>query len=320
MVCTVHVQPLGCVFMQNPKRNVNPPNQISAFDALCEVQSDKASVEITSPFDGVVKDILVKEGEVAKVGEGLCIIEVEDELAEGHAESAPPPPQHAATQSAESLAEKPQAVARDASKPPSATPIQQRRPHPLDPNVPQESRASFGTNAENVLATPSVRHFARQHGVDLAKLAPGSGKNGRIEKSDVEAYLAGAQQPKATQGAPAASQPAAEDVVIDQMVRPEVLFSAWSFPSTEATRTMSSKSGSEKLGASWWAAWGWSIRVDKSTTLSPTVGRGITTSAMHLPAARKARRSRLMDILHSQYGNKAGCKHSECCRCNCGSF
>ena len=44
----------------------------------CEVQSDKASVEITSLFDGVLKEILVKEGEVAKVGEALCLIETED--------------------------------------------------------------------------------------------------------------------------------------------------------------------------------------------------------------------------------------------------
>jgi 2-oxoisovalerate dehydrogenase E2 component (dihydrolipoyl transacylase) len=190
---------------------VNPPNQVAAFDALCEVQSDKASVEITSPFDGVVKDILVKEGEVAKVGAGLCIIEVDEEFVEEESSSPPPPLEQVATQSAESLAEKPQVATQDVAKPPASPQI--RKPHPLDPNVPQEAKVSIGRNAENVLATPSVRHFARQNGVDLAKLAPGSGKNGRIEKSDVEAYLAGPKEPVAA--APAPSQPAADDIVIE---------------------------------------------------------------------------------------------------------
>ena len=60
---------------------MKPSAVVQTFDPLCEVQSDKASVEITSPFEGIVKELLVKEGEVAKVGENLCIIEVEDETA-----------------------------------------------------------------------------------------------------------------------------------------------------------------------------------------------------------------------------------------------
>src|SRR5712675_1683756 len=63
-------------------RNVSPQSSIGTFDPLCEVQSDKASVEITSPFDGTVKEILVQEGQVAKVGEDLCIIEVEEEASD----------------------------------------------------------------------------------------------------------------------------------------------------------------------------------------------------------------------------------------------
>jgi 2-oxoisovalerate dehydrogenase E2 component (dihydrolipoyl transacylase) len=53
----------------------------------------------------------------------------------------------------------------------------------MDPN---------GTPASthSVLAKPSVRHFARRNGVDLELLGPGSGSGGRVEKGDVEAYLA----------------------------------------------------------------------------------------------------------------------------------
>ena len=59
-------------------RSVKSQATAQGFDVLCQVQSDNASVEVTSPFDGVLKEILVKEGEVAKVGETLCLIETED--------------------------------------------------------------------------------------------------------------------------------------------------------------------------------------------------------------------------------------------------
>ena len=63
-------------------RSVKPLAVVQAFDPLCEVQSDKASVEITSPFEGTVKDILAKEGDVVKVGSDLCLIEVEEDQPE----------------------------------------------------------------------------------------------------------------------------------------------------------------------------------------------------------------------------------------------
>lgn len=182
-------------------RNVNPPNQVAAFDALCEVQSDKASVEITSPFDGIVKDILVREGGIAKVGEGLCVIEVDEDEYPSSEETQPSstPPEREVTLAREPSTGKPE-------PPPQEAPKAQRRPHPLDPNVGPGLEIASRTNAENVLATPSVRHFARQKGVDLAKLAPGSGKGGRIEKRDVEVYLNGPPEQTAVVDTKAPSQ------------------------------------------------------------------------------------------------------------------
>lgn len=188
---------------------MQPSATIRSFDALCEVQSDKASVEITSPFDGVVKELLVKEGEVAKVGEGLCVIEVDaSEYPSAEDEHASSPPPHR-----EQEAASPQnGQAAGASVPPAQTemvqPTKARKAHPMDPNAPHEAKVA-ASNAENVLATPSVRHLAREKSVDLARLAPGSGKGGRIEKKDVEAYLAGPKESGAVQTAPA------DDVVIE---------------------------------------------------------------------------------------------------------
>lgn len=180
-------------------RTVQPSATVSSFDPLCEVQSDKATVEITSPFDGVIKEILVNEGEVAKVGAGLCLIEVEEADVDGADPSVIEKPQ-------QSSPETPTASEPERKQEITIKHEPTRRPHPLDPNAPPSALNS--TNDTNVLATPSVRHFARSKGVDLAKLAPGSGRDGRIEKADVEAFLAGASrsQPTVAEG---------EDVIVE---------------------------------------------------------------------------------------------------------
>ena len=182
------------------RRNVAPKSTIQSFDPLCEVQSDKASVEITSPFDGVVKQILVEEGQVAKVGAGLCLIEVEEE--EGAA--VPNVVTPAETQPVQEKIEREQE--------PLAAPT--RRLHPHDPNYApsQDEPHKPGVAAEDILAAPSVRHFARKVGVDLAHVAPGSGKDGRVEKADVEAYLL-RSNPK-LQGKPASTS-SDENVVVE---------------------------------------------------------------------------------------------------------
>lgn len=179
-------------------RSVKPQATVKSFDPLCEVQSDKASVEITSPFDGVVHEILVQEGEIAKVGSALCTIEVDEEvLASDEVATLEPailPPQ---------APSEPQPT--EAVKPVIPEPEPRRR-HPMDPDYTPEKRASD----VDVLATPSVRHFARQKGVDLLQLAPGSGKRGRIEKSDIEAFLSGASQP-----APPVTTTGSGDVIVE---------------------------------------------------------------------------------------------------------
>ncbi|KAH9850608.1 CoA-dependent acyltransferase [Lenzites betulinus] len=196
------------------KWSVKPASPVNSFEPLCEVQSDKASVEITSPFDGIVKELLVQEGEVAKVGQDLCTIEVADDGTVAD-DPAPAPAPQAYRQSR--LA--PQAwhmlhPLRHHSPPP-----QTRRPHPLDPNVAPEVRAQSSSAAKDVLAAPSVRHYARQNAVDLSVLAPGSGKGGRVEKRDVDAFLQRGSVAGTTSqgvfGTPEAAQQHAQDITIE---------------------------------------------------------------------------------------------------------
>ena len=168
---------------------------IQSFDPLCEVQSDKASVEITSPYDGIVKELLVQEGEVAKVGQELCVIEVdeEEEVSTQIDEDAPSespvarPPEDTSSTLSPPVASEPEtitSVSQDEEiHDKSNTP---RRMHPMDPNY----RAEVATpDTRDILAKPSVRHYAKQKGVDLVKLMPGSGRDGRVEKKDIDAYL-----------------------------------------------------------------------------------------------------------------------------------
>jgi len=198
------------------------------------VQSDKASVEITSPYDGTVKEILVQEGQVAKVGEGLCIIEVDEEGSNSSdiptseppvantSSDIPPPRQEQGPERAAS-----ESVPEHPSDKRSAA----RRPHPLDPNAPPASESSAPisrsgtssgsvpiTNAattKDVLALPSVRHFARENGVDIALLSPGSGKDGRVERADVERYLAGGKPLVEQLSAASPSPPAEGDIIVE---------------------------------------------------------------------------------------------------------
>lgn len=182
-------------------RSVQPSQTVQAFDPLCEVQSDKASVELTSPYPGLVKKIFVQEGEVARVGEDLCLIEVSEEDADPDAQqefsdqaASDMSTRQIAQNEMEPLEEEISIPAAD-----NAEPDRVRQLHPLDPRAQQEQVRPGGgkftalTSADSdaeVLALPSVRHFAKSVGIGLGQVGPGSGKGGRVEKKDVEAHLA----------------------------------------------------------------------------------------------------------------------------------
>ncbi|KAJ3542651.1 hypothetical protein NMY22_g3427 [Coprinellus aureogranulatus] len=150
------------------KWSLTPGTRISAFDPLCEVQSDKASVEITSPFDGVVLDLLVKEGEIAKVGSGLCVIEVDSEEASTTSSSASSGASETAGTNANTssldvkVAE--EKLAASAGGAPSSTTSsegekKQRKLHPLDPSNPAPRKLEdlrLGTHKGKTLFGRSV--------------------------------------------------------------------------------------------------------------------------------------------------------------------
>src|ERR1700759_1968060 len=61
---------------------VQPGARVEQFDKICEVQSDKASVEITSPFDGVIKKLYYDPDDMAITGKPLVDIDIQGEISE----------------------------------------------------------------------------------------------------------------------------------------------------------------------------------------------------------------------------------------------
>jgi pyruvate dehydrogenase E2 component (dihydrolipoamide acetyltransferase) len=145
------------------KWRVGPGQTIQEDDVLLDIQNDKATVEVPSPVSGTIKEIRVAEGKVAVVGDVLALIDV-----------ATAPDVQATT--AHSTA--PQAAAQAV-----AQAVAQAAPQAAPQAVAQASAPV--SNDRVVLATPSVRKYARSKGVALQGVQ-GTGSRGRITRSDVD--------------------------------------------------------------------------------------------------------------------------------------
>jgi pyruvate dehydrogenase E2 component (dihydrolipoamide acetyltransferase) len=156
---------------------VKPGDAIRPEQSLVTVESDKATMEIPSPATGVVKELRVKVGD--KVSKGSLILLFDAE------ESAP------------AAAPKPAAPPLTAV-PPKAQPPQ-RAAVPEAPRAEPAPRAPAPVSGAVAHASPSVRKFARELGVDLAKVK-GTGPKGRITQADVQEFVKGVMR-----GAPAAA-------------------------------------------------------------------------------------------------------------------
>jgi pyruvate dehydrogenase E2 component (dihydrolipoamide acetyltransferase) len=162
------------------KWRVKPGDQVNYDQPLCEIMTDKATVEIPSAFKGKVQEIHAKEGQVVHVGQLMITFE-----GAGAAASAPAPASsHAAPAAPESAHT---AVAAAAARAPEIAPLTTRAPAPAASAAPG-AEAHIGAR---VPAAPSTRRFARERGVELSQVTP-SGPNGRVMKEDIEKWLGGA--------------------------------------------------------------------------------------------------------------------------------
>ncbi|HEX7605318.1 MAG TPA: biotin/lipoyl-containing protein, partial [Usitatibacter sp.] len=157
---------------------VKPGDSVKKDDALLTLESDKATMEVPAPSSGTVKAILVKVGD--KLSQGVAILTLEADAEAGTAalakaeapatKAAPPQPKAAPA---------PQAAAPAAV---AAQPAASAAPVAVSPAL---AAPESGTPPH---ASPGVRRFARELGVEVAKVS-GSGPKGRILKDDIQNFV-----------------------------------------------------------------------------------------------------------------------------------
>lgn len=156
---------------------VKAGDQVKAEDSLITLESDKATMEVPAPAAGVVKELKVKVGD--KVSEGSLVVVLEA------AGAAPPSKPVPAAAREPALSAAPAAQAEPAKREPSPPAIRaeegSRTRAAVDASVDESGFARSH-------ASPSVRRFARELGVDLARVR-GSGPKERVLKDDVQNYV-----------------------------------------------------------------------------------------------------------------------------------
>ncbi len=174
------------------KWHVKVGDTVKSGQVVCEIETDKATMEVEAVDEGKIGQILVEEGtEGVKVNAVIAVL-----LEEGEKEAAKPAAAPATAAPAAKPADKPAA----ASAPAAAAPAPAAKP------AAQPAPSSGGAR---IFASPLAKRIAAEKGIDLASLK-GSGPNGRIVKADVENAKPGAAPAAAApKAAPKAAAPAA---------------------------------------------------------------------------------------------------------------
>jgi len=167
---------------------VKPGDVIKAEDSIVTLESEKASMDVPAPSAGTVKEVKVKVGDMVAEGTVVLTLEASDEKAAPASKPAP-----VAKAAAPSVVA-PEPAVRSASTVATGAPPVPGHPEGLSappavvlmPGPAEFIAASAGGHRSH--ATPSVRRFARELGVDISKVK-GSGPKGRILQQDVQAFV-----------------------------------------------------------------------------------------------------------------------------------
>lgn len=162
-------------------------DQVKEDQPLCEIMTDKATMEVPAPFKGKITSVDAKEGEVVRVGQTLVHYE-----GVGSASAGKSPTKEDAPAKSHTPAPTPPAAQSPApTSAPTSASAQSR------PAVFSKGGSGSGGMAmasieahSRVAAAPATRKLAREKGVDLSRVEP-SGPNGRVMKEDVERFVSG---------------------------------------------------------------------------------------------------------------------------------
>lgn len=177
------------------KLHVKEGSIVKEYDPIAEVATDKATAEITSPFNGKIVKIFHKENDMCNVGDPFFEIEVGDNdsadqpATEEVAKAKPAPPvqshannHHESKKHVEETDE--EALIQEALHKQS---LFVERVKALN-NQPQDTDIRTTLAESQIMSTPAVRAYAKKNGVDISRVKP-SGKNGRVLKEDIINYL-----------------------------------------------------------------------------------------------------------------------------------
>lgn len=152
---------------------INTGDAISKDDSIITLESDKATMEIPSPYTGTIQSVSIKVGD--RISEGSEIAEIE--VSESDESETP-------AETEQAVQEKPPAEPVTKTEPVKQEQAIKSAPSGPAPVPPSEPTApSFLAHA-----TPAIRRFARELGVDISRVS-GSGNKGRIVKEDVQNYV-----------------------------------------------------------------------------------------------------------------------------------
>jgi pyruvate dehydrogenase E2 component (dihydrolipoamide acetyltransferase) len=164
---------------------VKPGDAVKAEDSLITLESDKATMDVPSPAAGTVKELKVKVGDKVAEGVSILMLDATDGGAAKPAAAAPAQPTKAAPAPAEATT--PTEATAPAATPPApakvAPPAPPAAAPPTAPTAPVDGEAFKAAHA-----SPSVRKFARELAVDLARVT-GTGPKGRILQEDVQNFI-----------------------------------------------------------------------------------------------------------------------------------
>jgi pyruvate dehydrogenase E2 component (dihydrolipoamide acetyltransferase) len=177
-------------------------DRVKRDEPLFEISTDKVDAEIPSPAEGVLVEILVKEGETVPINTVVARIGAEGEAKKGPAPKPEPVSEKTASAGGAPSSPAPAAAPQaPAAVPPRSAPA----PAPAAPTATREDEAALRRKTKS---SPVVQKIAGEHGVDIS-LLEGSGIGGRVTKKDILTYIEHPGEPFAAPltGA-AASRPA----------------------------------------------------------------------------------------------------------------
>ena len=181
---------------------VKPGDRVSKEAALITLESDKATMEVPAPAAGVVKEIRVKVGDKVSEGSPVLVLDAADG---GEIAAKPAAEKMPAAAAAPAPQPAPRAATASAAPPPHPPSLSraEREASSAPPGATARMEAGFAA----AHASPSVRRFARELGVDLARVK-GSGPKERVAKEDVQNYVKSElSRPRAAEGGLALSLP-----------------------------------------------------------------------------------------------------------------